>query len=208
MQAAATPGPNLSTTLVGAGNAAGLFPVITPAPTPSPGHPARHQPGRRTQRHPAGQAVGVVAPSAPRNAGPGAHRPGGRLPAGHDPAVRAQAAKDTARVVPQITPAPTPSPGPASTNPAAERNVSPAGRAEDVSTQRARNAGPGAHCPRGRLPAGNDPAVRAQAEKQTRTRSLALFAERGGGGFGGPGQGVPDTGQGPLRDPQGPGSRS
>jgi hypothetical protein len=132
MQAAATPGPNLSTTLVGAGNAAGLFPVITAAPTPSPG-PAGTNPAAERSVSPAGQAVGVVtsAPATPVLAlialGVAFLLAMTRL------SVRRRR-KDTARVVPQITPAPTPSPGPASTNPAAERNVSPAGRAEDVST--------------------------------------------------------------------------
>jgi hypothetical protein len=62
MQAAATP----STTVVGAGNAAGLFPVITPAPTPSPGL-AGTAPAAERNFSPAGRAVDVVTstPAAP-----------------------------------------------------------------------------------------------------------------------------------------------
>jgi hypothetical protein len=59
------PGPNV-TTVVGAGNAAGLFPVITPAPTPSPG-PAGTNPAAERNFSPAGRAVDVVSstPAAP-----------------------------------------------------------------------------------------------------------------------------------------------
>jgi len=56
------PGPlanvNVSTTFVGAGNAAGLFPVITPAPTPSPG-PGNTNPVAERNVSPAGRAVDV-----------------------------------------------------------------------------------------------------------------------------------------------------
>jgi hypothetical protein len=64
------PGPipdvNVSTTFVGAGNAAGLFPVITAAPTPSPG-PAGTNPAAERGFSPAGRAVDVVtsAPATP-----------------------------------------------------------------------------------------------------------------------------------------------
>jgi hypothetical protein len=127
------PGSNLSTTLVGAGNAAGLFPVITPTPTPSPG-PAGTNPAAENTVSPAGRAVDVVtdAPATPVLALIGLAvafllvmtRLSGR-----------GRRKRPARVVPQITPtpAPIPSPAPAGTDPAAEHNVSPAGRAEDIS---------------------------------------------------------------------------
>jgi len=59
------PIPNVSTTFVGAGNAAGLFPEITPAPTPSPA-PEGTNPAAERSVNPAGQAFGVVtnAPAA------------------------------------------------------------------------------------------------------------------------------------------------
>ena len=57
------PIPNVTTTVVGAGNAAGLFPEITPAPTPSPG-PAGTNPAAEPSANPAGQAAGIVT-SAP-----------------------------------------------------------------------------------------------------------------------------------------------
>ena len=57
------PVPNATTTVVGAGNAAGLFPEITPAPTPSPG-PAGTNPAAEPSANPAGQAAGIVT-SAP-----------------------------------------------------------------------------------------------------------------------------------------------
>jgi hypothetical protein len=58
------PGPLLDPnviTVVGAGNAAGLFPEITPAPTPSPG---RTSPAAQRSVSPAGRAVEVFT-SAP-----------------------------------------------------------------------------------------------------------------------------------------------
>jgi len=63
------PGPlpnvNVSTTFVGAGNAAGLFPVITPAPTPSPG-PGNTNPAAERSVSPAGRAADVAsAPATP-----------------------------------------------------------------------------------------------------------------------------------------------
>jgi hypothetical protein len=64
------PGPipnvNVSTTVVGGGNAGGLFPVITPAPTPSPGPDSTNPEAERTVS-PAGQTVGVIssAPATP-----------------------------------------------------------------------------------------------------------------------------------------------
>jgi hypothetical protein len=59
------PGPNV-TTVVGAGNAAGLFPVITPAPTASPGPPGT-DPAAERNFSPAGRAGGIVTstPAAP-----------------------------------------------------------------------------------------------------------------------------------------------
>jgi len=60
------PGLNASTTFVGAGNAAGLFPVITPAPTLSPG-PAGTDPAAERGFSPAGRAVDITtsAPATP-----------------------------------------------------------------------------------------------------------------------------------------------
>jgi hypothetical protein len=66
------PGPvpnvNVSTTFVGAGNAAGLFPEITPAPTatPSPG-PGNTNPVAERSVSPAGRALDVFtsAPATP-----------------------------------------------------------------------------------------------------------------------------------------------
>jgi len=58
------PIPNVSTTFVGAGNAAGLFPEITPAPTPSPG---RTGPAAQRSVSPAGRAEEIFtsAPATP-----------------------------------------------------------------------------------------------------------------------------------------------
>ena len=56
------PGPipnvNVSSSFVGAGNAAGLFPEITPPPTPSPG-PEGTNPAAERSVSPAGQAADV-----------------------------------------------------------------------------------------------------------------------------------------------------
>ena len=59
------PDPNVIT-VVGAGNAAGLFPEITPAPTPSPG-PGSTSPAAQRSVSPAGRAVEVFtsAPATP-----------------------------------------------------------------------------------------------------------------------------------------------
>jgi len=126
------PGSNLSTTLVGAGNAAGLFPVITPAPAPSPG-PVGTDPVAEHGVSPAGQAVDVVtsAPATPVLALIG-------LVVAFLLMMTRRSArrrrKHPAGPFPEITPpAPGPSPGLAGPNPAAEHNVSPAGQAADVS---------------------------------------------------------------------------
>jgi hypothetical protein len=127
------PGSNLSTTVVGAGNAAGLFPVIAPSPTPSPG-PAGTNPAAEHDVSPAGQAVDVVtAPATTVLALIGLAV--AFLLAMTRVSVRRRR-KPPAGVVPPITPdpIPTPGPGPVATNPAAEHDVSPAGRAEDVVT--------------------------------------------------------------------------
>jgi hypothetical protein len=128
------PGSNLSTSLVGAGNADGLFPVITPAPAPSPG-PAGTNPVADHSVSPAGRAMDVVtsAPATPVLAliGLGV----AFLLAMTRLSVRRRR-KHTAGRFPQITPAaptPIPIPGLAGTNPAAEHNVSPSGQAVDVS---------------------------------------------------------------------------
>jgi hypothetical protein len=127
------PGSNLSTTLVGAGNAAGLFPVITPAPAPSPG-PVGTDPVAEHSVSPAGQAVDVVtsAPATPVLALIGLAV--AFLLAMSRLSVRRRR-KHIAGPFPQITPAaPIPTPaGLAGTNPAAEHNASPAGQAVDVS---------------------------------------------------------------------------
>jgi hypothetical protein len=127
------PGPvpnvNVSTTFVGAGNAAGLFPEITPAPTPSPG-PGNTNPAAERSVSPAGRALDVFS-SAPATPALGLIALViaflllmTRL------SVRRRK-KDAAGLFPEITPAPTPSPGPEGTNPAAERSASPAGQAAD-----------------------------------------------------------------------------
>jgi hypothetical protein len=62
------PGPipdlNPSTIVVGAGNAAGLFPEITPAPTPSPGPGSTSPAAAERGAGSAGRAVDVIT-SAP-----------------------------------------------------------------------------------------------------------------------------------------------
>jgi hypothetical protein len=130
------PGPvpnvNVSTTFVGAGNAAGLFPEITPAPTPSPG-PANTNPVAGSSVSPAGRALDVFT-SAPATPALGLIALViaflllmTRL------SVRRRK-KDAAGLFSEITPAPAPSPGPEGTNPAGERSASPAGQAADVFT--------------------------------------------------------------------------
>ena len=168
IQAAAMPGPipnvNVSTTFVGAGNAAGLFPEITPAPTPSPG-PEGTNPAAERSVSPAGQALGIVT-SAPATSALGliALVVAFLLVITRLPVRRRK--KDVAGLFPEITPAPTPSPGPEGTNrQPAQRQ--PGRAAADVFTSTSATPGTGAHRPSGRLPAGDDPAVRAQADKQT-----------------------------------------
>jgi hypothetical protein len=130
------PGPipnvNVSSSFVGAGNAAGLFPEITPPPTPSPG-PEGTNPAAERSVSPAGQAVGIVT-SAPATSALGliALVVAFLLVITRLPARRRK--KDVAGLFPEVTPVPTPSPGPEGTNPAAERSVSPAGQAADVFT--------------------------------------------------------------------------
>ena len=72
---------------------AGLFPEGHACPHPQPG-PGGYEPGSRAQRQP-GRAGGGRLHQYVRNAGTGAHRPSGRLPAGDGPAVRAQADQQT-----------------------------------------------------------------------------------------------------------------
>ena len=132
------PGPlpnvNVSTTFVGAGNAAGLFPVITPAPTPSPG-PGNTNPAAERSVSPAGRAVDVFT-SAPATPALGLIALVVAFLLVMTRLSVRRRRKDATGFLPEITPAPTPSPGPGpgNTNPAAERSVSPAGRAEDVAS--------------------------------------------------------------------------
>jgi hypothetical protein len=129
------PGSNLSTTLVGAGNAAGLFPVITPAPTPSPGPPGTI-PAAENNVSPAGRAVEVMtgAPATPVLGLIGLAVAFLLVMTRLSARKRRKVRKPPAGVVPHITPAPTPtpSPDPAGPNLAAERSVSPAGPTEGV----------------------------------------------------------------------------
>ena len=126
------PIPNVTTTFVGAGNAAGLFPEITPAPTPSPG-PAGTNPAAAPSANPAGQALGIVT-SAPVASALGLIALAVAFLLVMTRLSVRRRKKDAAGLSPEITPAPTPSPGPEGTNPAAERSVSPAGQAADVFT--------------------------------------------------------------------------
>ena len=130
------PGPipnvNVSTTFVGAGNAAGLFPEITPAPTPSPG-PEGTNPAAERSVSPAGQAVGIVT-SAPATPTLGLIALVVAFLLVITRLFVRRRKKDAAGLFPEVTPVRTPSPGPEGTNPAAERSVSPAGQAADVFT--------------------------------------------------------------------------
>jgi hypothetical protein len=124
------PIPNVTTTVIGGGNAAGLFPEITPAPTPSPG-PGGTNPAAERSADPAGQAAAGIITSVPATSALGlvalavAFLLMTRLP------VRRRK-KGAAALRPEITPAPIPSPVPEGTDPAAERSVSPAGQPADA----------------------------------------------------------------------------
>jgi hypothetical protein len=118
--------------MVGAGNAAGLFPEITPAPTPSPG-PAGTNPAAEPSVNPAGQAEGIVA-SAPIASALGLIALAVAFLLTMTRLSVRRRKKDAAGLSPEITPAPTPSPGPEGTNPAAEHSASPAAQPAAVFT--------------------------------------------------------------------------
>jgi hypothetical protein len=126
------PIPDVTTTFVGAGNAAGLFPEITSTPTPSPG-PEGTNPAAEPSANPAGQAAGIIT-GAPATSVLGLIALAVAFLLMMPRLSVRKRKKDAAGLSPEITPAPTPSLGPESTNPAADRSVSPAGQVADVFT--------------------------------------------------------------------------
>jgi F0F1-type ATP synthase membrane subunit c/vacuolar-type H+-ATPase subunit K len=132
------PIPNVSTVFVGAGNAAGLFPEITPTPTPSPG-PEDTNPVAERSVNPAGQALGVVT-NAPVASALGLIALAVAFLLVMTRLSVRRRKKEAAGIFPEITPAPTPGPGPEDTKPAAERSVDPAGQAGVFTSAPARPA--------------------------------------------------------------------